>query len=719
MKKIIPLLFLFAFSLTACGKNTENKVQIDAKAEEEDVRTMWYYQEEKSVYERPTAPVEPEGSYGRLMDYYEMESGDIYFLYQEDLTPEQEKSYYRVRAPRTDAEYAGHVIWYNSAEHSFEEINLETDSDVLLVDIRVSEEGTILLFDWKRAYVYLPGEEQCKADFPSDPRGGTVFWDDTHLICQPVMDSAYMVFDLRTGEKTEDYISREFLHEGTTNGGSFLARDQETELLATGNGIYEKEGEEWILKVSSERTSMTLESFRPDGIWKEGDEYFLVAENMLYHYCIAEIDTEEEEIELKIFSASESAFLKEAILQYQMLHPNINIDYKFAAHNEPESSQEMDTLLKQVNAEIISDQAADIYVLDMLPWEEYVQKGVMMNIDGAVNPFLGTGEYFDGVLGGYQEEKGIFVVPLFFKADCFVCKKEMKPYVESLETLAGYLKAYPEESGLGPYSYHNNVKGFFLPMLYQFYGSELYEDEKVTKESLAAFLENAKVIYDRMERDNDKGGDNTYYPLKYNTFENYVLDEMWQLLGCDRGSMSLYVIGEGNVIAVPQIFHYEEYEIFSNGQFHPVMLMGVHSQTKQPEEACDFLQFLISYTKSYSEKVYWCRNGIGVPISRYTPGVWMERWRERGIEEFGQEFYYDRNYGESYPVYLPVEGDSERITELLDQATVPRGYASSLTDSVYAILAQGIDGYFEGEKSLETTVDELYSKISIKQSEEE
>ena len=76
-------------------------------------------------------------------------------------------------------------------------------------------------------------------------------------------------------------------------------------------------------------------------------------------------------------------------------------------------------------------------------------------------------------------------------------------------------------------------------------------------------------------------------------------------------------------------------------------------------------------------------------------------------------------YGESYPIYLPVEEDSERITGLLDQATVPGGYASSLTDSVYAILVQGIDGYFEGEKSLEMTVDELYSKISIKQSEEE
>ena len=50
---------------------------------------------------------------------------------------------------------------------------------------------------------------------------------------------------------------------------------------------------------------------------------------------------------------------------------------------------------------------------------------------------------------------------------------------------------------------------------------------------------------------------------------------------------------------------------------------------------------------------------------------------------------------------------------------MPRGYASSLTDSVYGILVQGAEEYFKGEKTLEKTVDELYNRISIKQSEEE
>lgn len=715
MKKLFCVFILLILSLTACSQNAED-TQTDSVSEESQMQTTWYYREEQSDYEKAAPCVEPEGSYGELLDYYEMANGEIYFLYQEDLT-EEESSNYRVNGPRENVEYRHTVIRYIPDESIFLTLDLKTDSSIFLSYISVSENGTIILFDTLRAYVYWNGEKDSKVDFPADPRGGFVFQDESHFICQPTMRSAYMVFDLRTGEKTEDYLSKEFLETGGMNGGTFLTETLSGKVLVTGSGIYEKDGDEWILKVSSEKTSMGLAGFWPNKVWKEGEEYFVVSENTLYHYYLTESDGKEEEITLTIFSASESAFLKEAVLQYQILNPVVSINYKFAAHDEPKDRQEMDILLKQVNAEMISDQAADLYILDKLPWEDYVEKGVLLNIDDAVKPFSGTGEYFDRVLNGYHSENGTFVVPLFFRADCFVCKKEIKPYVESLETLAGYLRENPAEEGLVPFSYQNNIKGFFLPMLYHYYGDELYEDGKVTRENLAAFLENAKVLYDRIGQ--AKETDSAYYPLKYNEFDNYVLDEMWQLLGCERGSMSLYVIGDKNVVAVPQIFHYDNYEIFSNRQFHPVMLTGIHSRTRWPEEAKEFLQFLISYTKIYSEKEHRACNYIGIPVSRYTTQIWMERWREQNIEKFEQGFYYDRNYGESYPVYLPEEGDGERLIQILEQASIPAGYASSLTDSVYGILVQGIEGYFEGEKTLEKTVDELYSRISIKQSEEE
>lgn len=307
-------------------------------------------------------------------------------------------------------------------------------------------------------------------------------------------------------------------------------------------------------------------------------------------------------------------------------------------------------------------------------------------------------------------------MPLFFRADYIVCRKEMAPYVESLASLAEYLEKHPEASGLVPYHYKKNVKGMFLPMLYQFYGEELYENGKITKEKLEAFLKEAKVLYDRLM--NDMEADSAGYTMKYIPSGVYVEAELWQLMGCGNGSVDLAVIMEGSIYSFPQIYHYDDFEIISTGQFHPGMLMGVHSQTQYPEKACDFLRFLASYTGIYTDTA---RVIPGITVNRSTIDIWLTSFEKSYREHYGldQGFYYDTLYGESYPLYLPEEGDSAKLLELLDQASVPKGYANPLTDAVYGVLEQGIDGYFEGEKSLESTVDELYGKINLKQSEEQ
>lgn len=293
MKKIV-FFFILILSLTACRNNTEN-MQADSTSEEDQMQTTWYYREEQSDYEKTVVPVEPAGNYGELRDYYEMTNGEIYFLYQEDLTEEKD-SIFRVNGPRENTKYRHTIIWYIPDENAFHALALETDSSKFFTHICVSENGTIILFDTFRAYVYLNGEEYSKIDFPSDPRGGFKFQDASHFICQPAMRSAYMIFDLSTGEKTQDYITKDFLQEGGLNGCTFLAETLNGEILVTGNGIYEKDGEEWCLKVSSERTSIGLASFWPSKAWKEGEDYFIVSENTLYHYFLAERNMEQDEL---------------------------------------------------------------------------------------------------------------------------------------------------------------------------------------------------------------------------------------------------------------------------------------------------------------------------------------------------------------------------------------------------------------------------------------
>lgn len=722
MKKhiFLSIIFLLPFLVSCTGKSIDGGKEVSDKNIAPQNESSFYYQEEKTDCEESLPSVMPEREYGRLMDFYETKQGDIYFLFVEDRTQKkEEEQIYRQNGPNPNADYASSVFLYVKEENAFQEIPLQIDSGIWFSGIRASEEGTILLFDTLRAYVYQKDSKESSADFPANLRGGGVFADETHFICQPNEMAAYMVFDLQSGEKTSDYISLEFLEIGMS-GHSFLTENQEEQLLMTGSGIYRKEGEEWILQVPSERTSMILDDFYPAMLWREGEDYFIRSEkDVLYHYRKVQGERGES-VSLKVTSAVENTYLKEAVVRYQIENPQVEIIYEFEEHKKPENFQDMDSLLKRVNTQIVSDEAADVYLLDLLPWEDYKEKGYLLDVSEAVAPYVGTGEYFDGVLTGYEEKEGTFAIPLYFQADYFLCTKEMVPYVQELSSFSEYLKENPEKEGVVPYYYKNNARELFFPMLYQFYRRELYEEEKITKEKLTQFLSSAKILYDRL-MENEAESQPGPYPTIYRFGEFYQKDELWQLFGKQAGEAAFLIVGEVNQTLAPQIFHYdEEYELIPTGQFHPIILMGVHAGTEHPEEALDFLSFLIAYEKEYNQAEKMVRNRIGIPLVKESIPFWMNEWKKVCEESFGwtEGYWYEKAYGEEFPMYVPENEDGIRLMKSLEQFSIPGEKADPLINSDYAILKDGITGYFEGEKSLEITVNEIYERITLKQSEE-
>lgn len=124
--------------------------------------------------------------------------------------------------------------------------------------------------------------------------------------------------------------------------------------------------------------------------YEREEEYFIMQPDILCHYFLV-TDKEENMVELKIFSITESLFLRKAVMEYQAIHPDLKITYDFMTHKDPENSQETEVLLKRMNAEIISGKSADIYVLNQLLWESNVQTG--------------------------RHLEGIFPIPMFFRID--------------------------------------------------------------------------------------------------------------------------------------------------------------------------------------------------------------------------------------------------------------------------------------------------------------
>ena len=113
-------------------------------------------------------------------------------------------------------------------------------------------------------------------------------------------------------------------------------------------------------------------------------------------------------------------------------------------------------------------------------------------------PLCGNEAYFGNILTAYQTEDGLYAVPWFFSTRYVLCKQELAPYVQSIHELAAYLEEHPDDPGPVPY-YYRDMPDLFLAMMYDFYGSDLYENGMITLESLEKFLSSARIIYDQQQ----------------------------------------------------------------------------------------------------------------------------------------------------------------------------------------------------------------------------
>lgn len=713
MKRIVMLiLFLFIPFFTSCF--APSNPEADASS---DSDTASFYAETISTY-TPEFPYQDfSAEYGDLKDYDTDEQGNAVFLYKNKQSTKKNDSTssYMIHGPDTDVVYDYHIMLYDASSDSYLEQQLDIAPDVSLSHIVLSPDKTILLFDLYSAYVYEAGSEVYCADFPAFPAGGILFLDDGKAVCKIHRTSGYYVMDLKTGETLDLFLAEDFLYAPNCNYNTFLSAGTKAPLLVTGNGIYEYQNENWQLMVPSERTSLYRSDFIPTGVSRVSEENYVVFDFAYQYSYIPAEPTDNEPVTLTLFSVEESPFLKNAIFDFQMKNPNITISYDFLCAKLPSEQQAFQTLIQQVNTNMVSRQPADIYILDDLPWENYVEKEYLLDMQELVAPYVNNANYYADVLTGYSSDNGLYAVPLCFQGDFILCKDALIPYVNKLHDFADFLRQHPEEAGLVPYHYKENPS-FFIAMLFQYYQKDLYEGNTITLNHIATFLNDAQVIYDRLcaSQAPVSSYKETYPVIIINS---YIENELWQLLGEKNGNVCFYTGTLKSVYYMQQCWKYEDgYSLIPTGNFHPKLLVGIHASTSRKEAASSFVQYLIS---SYEYNSVGSMLSMGVPIYRPCISEWMNVYRTAVKEQFqiSEEYYYTKDFGKDFPMYLPDETDRKTAEELFGKCSFPMPLSDSLTNPVYAIFKQPAIDFLNGRMTLTQAANDIYSRISLLQKE--
>ena len=177
---------------------------------------------------------------------------------------------------------------------------------------------------------------------------------------------------------------------------------------------------------------------------------------------------------LKIYSLKENSMIRSSLAFFRREHTDISINYTVGYTGEDGFS--VSDAIRKLNTEIMADEGPDIIVLDNLPVEEYISKGVLEPVTDIVNEK--KNEIFFNMIEGYNKESEIFCVPTTFHIPVIIGNSE----VVSAESSNAVIDQMEQQE-----SPVLTRQDFPYAAMYMFVTSDMVEKDGMNEEKLTAY----------------------------------------------------------------------------------------------------------------------------------------------------------------------------------------------------------------------------------------
>lgn len=475
-------------------------------------------------------------------------------------------------------------------------------------DVQVLEDGTLVI-------VPSMYSESVKA---FDPSTGDLLQE--YSTTTPVTSSSQDIIGYSTdqqkllridksGEEVASYDYDAVLDNSLIEG----VADNIYSLNARGISVLQKDGSLWQTIVEGDLTTLSDQTmvFRAFAVMeKEKAAYAVLAydsqyNTKLYYYHFDENVASVPSTQMNVYSLYLNPTIRQAIIKYQSEHPDVLINYTYAIENGEASNANLSDTIRALNTELLAGNGADILVLDGLPRDSYIEKGVLEDISDLIKPLVEEGTLSENIMQNYQSDSGCFYVPLRFQVPLAYGNKEVVEAMPFLDTMITLLES---KDNLDLF---NNIGAENIANLFwALYSKELVTNQKtINDEILSKYLDMLQLLMEKL------GGENIF-ELGLSQLE---VDNAIEL---DRG-FSMY-FGESNkketfveqlltlsdcqipLSGVREVGMY--YDTFDN-QYIESGLVGINKASNNKELAKEFLEYLLG------EKVQSSTAFDGFPVN--------------------------------------------------------------------------------------------------------
>lgn len=523
-----------------------------------------------------------------------------------------------------------------------------------------------------------------------------------------------LVYDTKTGEQQP---TEETLQSSVAESGFFNAVDStdagESIYYLTGKGLfhYKFGGSVMEQLIDGSMNSLGAPAFYPIALAMLDEQNLLVAANdtnsdsvggiSLLKYTWSADTPAKPEKELKVYSLYNNRELRQSISSFQKEHTDIYVNYQAAISEE--NGMTVSDALKTLTTEIMAGKGPDLLLLDGMPIQTYMEKGILKDLSGVFAD--GQGNYFENIIQAYQGSDGqVCAIPARFFIPMAQGGSANYTPGEDFDTFTnrkGVLSGMRPEAVIEKFWYSCGAAWQkedrtldagkitdFLAKLANAYGEYDYAQEENT--TSYAIIEAGRRVTELQE-----------VSLSWGDFD----------LAFGRYQVNVGLYGRmdyGSLSAVNEKLEQGDYGLMpgqAGNVFVPAMVLGVSSKAAQPETAEDFVKYLLS------EEAQKVAQFGGFPVERDSFLSVIDGHEYEGKDGWVSGGSAGDNYDEvlSYALEPTPEEVIQKMVSLAESLTVP-----ALRDDVIkdAVIEQGAK-VLKGESTPEEATDAIMQKVNI------
>lgn len=574
-----------------------------------------------------------------------------------------------------------------------------------------------------KVYEVGSGQEDCRLlfDFGANP-GHISFMNHTMIL---INANGIFFYDLDNKEWLKDEVAEKFISEECSwevipdNQYSILSFSgtDDSFYIACDKGLYRHTfgGASMELVIDGALCSLGDLSQRMMGMVMAEDNEFAALHyggKSGYYVFHPDIPTLPEKV-LKVYSLKENDLLNQTIHAYQAQNPDVLVKKQIGIQEGSNVTRE--DAVKILNTGIMSGDGPDLLILDELPAQEYISKGILKDISGVVNTAEQKEEFFANITGMYREGDKTYGVPTLYRMLYISGDREIIDEVQDMKSLADAMEKLREENPEGNLLGLINEEQIIRTLAMACAPAWEDEEGKVDREKIEEFLIQTKRIYDAQTAGISDEEVNLFLELtesetrKYNEPPVYTSTEyQTAAFGCGYTKMMIgyvdWCLGYSYLPSIQKNLAdrdivYKAFTGQSSNIYLPYSAMGINAASANGEMAEEFLQLALS--RKVQDAVE-----RGFPVNRGSLEARINK--EIGIYFAAMPWFFSPvNY--TLLVEWAEEEDFKALEEAIVNADTPYMAGGILEDVVLEIGTKVLND----EISIEAAADEIVSRAGI------